>query len=99
MEYESKTYFVENEHDDVKGFTIIAVKDERYYIAEKWLASQNEEHSQSSDVWMDYWVSASELQSRIEDGKCDAKGKLTDDQFDKVCDNIDREVSAQKLSA
>ena len=84
MEYEAKTYFAEEEYDDVKGFTVLEAKDGEYHIAEKWLASQNDDENASNDTWIDYWIPESDLLDRVEDGHCNPKGKLTDEQYDGV---------------
>lgn len=87
MEHESQTYFGEQEYDDVKGFTVLAAEDGEYHIAEKWLST--EENNADEDAWIDYWVPESDLLSREEDGHCEKKGKLTDDQYEKVCQNVE----------
>lgn len=87
MEYESRTYFVESEYDDVKGFTVLKADDGEYHIAEKWLASEDNDNSE--DKWMGYWVPESDLIDRVERGECEPKGKLTDEQFAKVCEMVE----------
>lgn len=82
MEYDSRTYFDEIEHDDVKGFTILQGKDGRYHIGEKWLKESGD------DVWMDYWIQADDLSRRVENGDCEPKGTLTDEQFEGVCRKV-----------
>lgn len=86
MEYEPKTYFTEGERDDVKGFTLLAAKNGRYHIAEKWLAT--EENRATEDKWLDYWIPEDELLDRHDKGKCEPKGKLTNEQFEAVCDRV-----------
>lgn len=87
MEHDKRSYFEENEYDDVKGFTVLKADDGEYHIAEKWLAS--EDNDRSEDKWMDYWIPESDLLDRIEEGFCEFKGKLTDDQFAAVCEAVE----------
>jgi|APHM01.1.fsa_nt_gi hypothetical protein len=83
MEHDKQTYFTENEYDDVKGFTILAAGEGEYHIAEKWLKDDGD------DVWLDYWVPESDLLERATEGLCEAKAKLTDEQFEAVCQKVD----------
>jgi len=80
MEHEPKTYFTENEQDDVKGFTVLDANDGEYHIAEKWLKSGEE-----PDVWMDYWIPEAQLLKRAESGDCEPVAELSDEQFEQVC--------------
>jgi hypothetical protein len=80
MEYEPKTYFKEQEEDDVKGFTILAASDDKYHVGEKWLKQED-----GDSVWMSYWIPEAQLLRRVSDGACTPKGKLSDEQFDQVC--------------
>lgn len=92
MEHEAKTYFAEQEYDDVKGFTVLKAKDGRYQIAEKWLKEEGESR------WISYWIPESDLLSRIEQGHCEPKGKLTDEQFEGVCKMVGfRAKSAEEV--
>jgi len=85
MEYEPQTYFTEHEQDSVKGFTVLATNDEQgYHIAEKWLAEDEDDE----DVWMDYWIPAAQLSNRAENGECEPKANLTDEQFSQVCEMV-----------
>jgi len=79
MEYDTKTYFGEKEQDDVKGFTVLAADDGEYHIGEKWLKGDDEDA-----VWMDYWIPEAQLLRRVEDGACEPKGQLSDEQFAQV---------------
>lgn len=83
MNYNARTYFTEREHDDVKGFTVLKAEDGDYHIAEKWLKEDGD------DRWLDYWVPESDLMDRVDDGLCEAKGSLTDEQFEAVCREVD----------
>lgn len=83
MEHKERTYFTENEYDDVKGFTVLKTQDGEYHIAEKWLKSGEQE-----DVWLDYWIPESDLLSRVDEGLCEPKGTLTDEQYAAVCENV-----------
>jgi hypothetical protein len=83
MDHQPRTYFTENEYDDVKGFTVLKVESGDYHIAEKWLKENGD------DCWLDYWVSESDLSDRVDDGLCEPKGKLTDAQFQEVCREVD----------
>lgn len=86
MEYQERTYFEENEFDDVKGFTVLRAKDGKYHIAEKWLAT--EDNRAEEDAWIDYWIPESQLVERHDEGHCEPKGKLTDEQFQSVCELV-----------
>jgi hypothetical protein len=98
MEHKERTYFTENEYDDVKGFTVLKTQDGEYHIAEKWLASDASEADSEGeassppeneeDVWLDYWIPESDLLSRVEEGLCEPKGTLTDEQYAAVCENV-----------
>lgn len=87
MEYQTRTYFTENESDDVKGFTIIDVNEEsgQYHIAEKWAREDAE------NKWLQYWIPEAQLLTRVNDGKCEAKASLSDEQYEKVCEMVDHE--------
>lgn len=92
MEYESRQFFKEHEHDEVKGFTVLQAKDGKYHIAEKWLAADADADAESpsaSDKWLDYWISESDLLPRIERGECEPAATLSDTQFEKVCRKVD----------
>lgn len=92
MEYEERTYFAENEFDDVKGFTVLKAKDGKYHIAEKWLAT--DDNRATEDSWIDYWIPEDQLierhNSETDEGEplCEPKGKLTDEQFEAVCEMV-----------
>jgi hypothetical protein len=88
MEHNERTYFTENEYDDVKGFTILSTDGNEYHIAEKWLASEANDN-RSEDVWLDYWVPESDLQERVNAGFCEPKATLTEEQFEQVCRKVD----------
>lgn len=83
MEHNERTYFTENEYDDVKGFTVLKTQEGEYHIAEKWLKSGEEE-----DVWLDYWIPEADLLARVDDGLCEPKGTLTDEQYAAVCEQV-----------
>lgn len=87
MEHQTRTYFNENEADDVKGFTIIDTNEEseEYHIAEKW----NREDTEAK--WLQYWIPEAQLLARVESGECEPKAQLTERQFGQVCDMIDHE--------
>lgn len=81
MKYEQRQFFKENEHDEVKGFTIIEADSGKYHIAEKWLATDEN----GENKWMDYWIPESDLLPRVEREECEPAGGLTDEQFEGVC--------------
>lgn len=83
MEYDKATYFTEHEQDDVKGFTVLAAKNDTYHLAEKWLKDEGD------NLWMDYTVSESDLLARVEAGECEPVGELSSEQYDKVLDAVD----------
>lgn len=83
MEHEIRTYFRESEEDSVTGFTIINTNDVgEYQIAEKW------NKDDADGKWIQYHVTPESLQARIEAGDCEPVGKLTDDQFEAVCEKV-----------
>jgi hypothetical protein len=82
MKYEKQQFFSENQHDSVKGFTVLQAKDGKYHIAEKWLKEDGD------DKWMDYWVPESDLHNRTERGDCEPAAMLTDEQFEGVCKKV-----------
>lgn len=85
MDYNQATYFKELEQNDVKGFTVLHTSEsEGYHIAEKWLKSE----TGANDVWLDYWIPAAQLEARVEAGKCEPVGELSDKQFAQVCDLV-----------
>lgn len=81
MEYEPKTYFDEQEEQSVKGFTVLSVGagGDEYHIAEKWTKEDGD------GEWVRYSIPEAQLLSRVSDGACEPKGKLTDEQFEQVC--------------
>ena len=95
MEHSIRTYFKEHDADDVKGFTVLETKNGRYHIAEKWLAGGNN----GEDRWIDYWISSSDLERRIEEGKCEPVGSLNDEQFAGVCSNVDHGAVTAEVPA
>lgn len=93
MEHEIATYFEEHEEEAVTGFTVIDTCDDEYHIAEKWSRP-------STDKWVQYHITADELAARINQEKCEKRATLTDDQFAKVCEQIDHpEVTPEKVTA
>jgi len=84
MEYDTRTYFEENDADDVKGFTIIGRDDDtgEYHIAEKWVRDSAE------DTWVQYWIPEAQLMSRVNSGACSPKAALSDEQYETVCDKV-----------
>jgi hypothetical protein len=95
MEYQTRTYFKENEAEDVKGFTVIDTNEEsgECHIAEKW------SREDTQDKWLQYWIPESQLLSRVEAGKCVEAAELTDEQFEAVCEKIDHEKVAAPVEA
>lgn len=85
MEHEPRAFFAEHEQGDVKGFTVIEAGDGQYHIGEKWLRED------ADDVWISYWITAEDLARRCDEGACEKKGKLTEEQFAKVVENVDLE--------
>jgi len=87
MEYQTRTYFSENEADDVKGFTIIDSNEEseEYHIAEKWSREDTE------DKWLQYWIPEAQLLARVKADKCEEAATLTQEQYEKVCGAIDHD--------
>jgi hypothetical protein len=84
MEYEPQTFFEEHEEEAVSGFTLLATDSKRgYHIAEKW------ERESGESVWVDYWIPADEFEARIDNGHCSKKATLTDDQFARVCEQVE----------
>jgi hypothetical protein len=95
MNYDNRTYFEENEAEDVTGFTIVESHDGEYHIAEKWNKSAVDESK-----WMSYWIPEAQLESRVEKGKCEPKAELKDEQYEKVCSMVDHDnVTAEKVTA
>lgn len=83
MEHNIKTYFTEHEQDDVKGFTVIGQSaSEGYHIAEKWLKPEGD------DVWVQYWIPEAQLHRRVDDGACEPKAELSDEQYEQVCELV-----------
>lgn len=99
MDYDPKAFFHENEYEYVNSFIIIEADDGRYRIAEKWRASEDDEHTKSEDVWMDYHVSESDLLTRIEDGHCSHEGHISDEQYAAVCRKIGESDTAERVIA
>lgn len=80
MEYEPKTFFAEHDYEQVNGFVIIRAADGLYQIAEKW---QKED---GKSRWISYQVPESDLMERVEQGHCEEKASVSDEQFAAVCD-------------
>jgi hypothetical protein len=98
MEHNVATYFRENAEDTVKGFTVIGTvpSSDEYHIAEKWTPNDG----QSDSSWVQYHIPADKLRERVESGKCEPVGQLTDEQFAAVCDKVDHEqVTPEKVTA
>lgn len=87
MSFERRQFFREYDDPTVSGFTIIDTGEESYRIAEKWNRSDGE------PVWTTYWITESKLEDRIESDGCEPVGNLTDDQFQRVCQNLDATVA------
>ena len=95
MRYTKGTYFVEQEDESVKGFSVIDLnkQSEQYQIAEKW------KRTASPDRWITYWIPAARLLERVEEGKCQPKAQLSDKQFSQVCAKIDHDnISAEGVA-
>lgn len=76
-EYQPKSYFRENEDDEVTGFIVVEVSDTQYRIAEKWTR-------EDAGIWTNYWVSKEGLTERLESGACEFVKEVTDEQFEQV---------------
>lgn len=85
MEYDTRTYFDEQEEESVNGFVVIGSDEEseEYHLAEKW----NREDKEAK--WIQYWIPQEQLARRVEQDKCEPKAELSQKQYEKVCDNID----------
>lgn len=74
---EQQTYY-RDEADDVKGFVVIETGDEGYRVAE-----------QRNGEWVKpFWMPESELRERIESGSANRAGKLSSDQYLRVCEEV-----------
>lgn len=94
MEHDRKTFFAEEEQDDVKGFTVIETSEDMgYHIAEKWIRGEGD------GVWVQYWIPEEQLLSRVEAGACTPKGKLTDSQFEKVRELVGMDFDKEAVEA
>lgn len=82
--HQTGTYYEEHEHDDVNGFAIINDREGEVHVAEKWLRPEDE----GGDKWLDYWMSVEDLNRRVEEGACEKKAELTDEQYAAVCENV-----------
>ena len=83
---EARTYYTENEYDDVKGFTILDAKDDHLHIAGKWLRSGDEE-----DRWLDYNIPRSQLAERLDKDLAEHRGTISQEQYEAVCRATGRE--------
>lgn len=94
MEYEPKTYFTEIEQDDVKGFTILATDEKMgYHVAEKWIRESED------STWVQYWVPEPQLHERVKDGACKPKAKLSDEQYEQVCEYVGMPSHSERKAA
>jgi len=96
MEHEVGTYFDEVECDDVHGFAVIgtATSAEEYHIAEKWYPNSADE-----ERWSQYHIPADTLRERLDAGKCEKVGPLSDEQIASVCDKFDHEQITPEVIA
>lgn len=78
MTHETRTYFKELAQDDVKGFIILSVSENEYFIGEKWLKADG------PDQWHAYSVPQAQIHERTKAGDCKPVGKVSQEQFDKV---------------
>jgi hypothetical protein len=85
MEYDTRTYFEEKDCDEVNGFVVVDTNtdSQQYHIAEKWVRDLTD------DKWIQYWIDASRLSERVDDGKCEPKATVTDEQYEAVCGKFD----------
>jgi hypothetical protein len=92
--FDPKTYFAENEFDDVNGFVVMDHNEDsdRYHIAEKW------QRENRDDTWLQYWIPAHTLKGRIDSDKCKPKGKIEDEQYEAVLDSLDMNVSPTRAT-
>lgn len=80
MDYDRRQYFRDHTDPTVNGLTIIETDEsEGYRIAEKW------DRSDEAPTWVTYWIPASKLDQRAAEGKVEPVGKLSDEQFEQVC--------------
>lgn len=94
MEYDRRQYFREHDDESVKGFTVIETdQTEGYRVAEKW------QRDNESNKWISYWVSEEKLADRVADSLCEPAATLTDEQFERVCENVDARVLADPSPA
>jgi len=82
MKYDAQTFFTEEEYENVSGFTVLAAREGRYHIAEKW------EKDSGQDRWIAYGVPASDFEQRVARGACEQKAELTEEQYSAVCEKV-----------
>lgn len=87
-DHDTKEFFTELADNEVTGFVIIETGRGQYRLAEKWKRADDE------PKWVTYWVPAHQLESRLEDGLCEKKGTVSDEQFEAVCKKTDQRALA-----
>jgi hypothetical protein len=81
MKYNERTYFTEEAHEQVDGFTIIGTdENEGYHVAERY-----------KDTFTDYWVPAAELHRRVRKGHCEPYCPLPVEDYEDMLEEVEHD--------
>ena len=88
VRYQVGDSFTENEVAAVHSMTIIDVTDEHYLMAEEWV------NVEGKHVWVEYEAPHTGLENRVDQGKCEPAGSVSDTRFETVMKHI--EIARQR---
>lgn len=88
VRYQVGDSFTETEVAAVHSMTIIDVKDEHYLMAEEWV------NVEGKHVWVEYEAPHTGLENRVDQGKCEPAGSVSDTRFETVMKHI--EIARQR---
>mgnify|MGYP003565300521 CR=1 FL=1 len=83
-QYEVGDSFKENDVAAVHSMTIIDVSAGEYTLAEEWV------NADGKSVWVEYEIPERGLTARIDQGKCEPAGSVSESRFQTVMEHIER---------
>jgi len=88
VRYQVGDSFTETEVAAVHSMTIIDVTDDHYLMAEEWV------NVEGKHVWVEYEAPHTGLENRVDQGKCEPAGSVSDTRFETVMKHI--EIARQR---
>jgi len=88
VRYQVGDSFTETEVAAVHSMTIIDVTDDHYLMAEEWV------NVEGKHVWVEYEAPHTGLENRVDQGKCEPAGSVSETRFETVIKHI--EIARQR---